>query len=152
MSLTRTLDATFLNGVANHPEVRPWLGTDGESFADLGVLLALPGAFALQNEHGGFVFTPTNEEGGYEFHTQFLPEGRGRKALAASLEAERMMFENFGARVLHTYVPHDNAAAFGLVRIAGFTRTHEDEANSYWALTRADWQARRDRASPRMNA
>lgn len=140
--MIRTKDASFLNTVANHPEVRPWLGTDGASYVDLGVLLALPGAFALQNEHGGFVFTPDGEEGEYEFHTQFLPEGRGRPALKAALLAEHLMFTRYGARVLKTYVPHENRAALGLVRLAGFSRTHGDETQSYWALTLEGWKAR----------
>ena len=70
MALVKTTDATFLNSVANHPDVRRWLGTDGESFVDLGVLLRLPGAFALQNEYGGFVFTLMGD-GHYEFHTRW---------------------------------------------------------------------------------
>lgn len=141
MRLERTTDATFLNTIANHPEVRPWLGTDGKSHVDLGVLLEVPGAFALINEFGGFVFIP--EGGGvYEFHTQFLPEARGRIALLAALEGERMMFEDYGAECVKTYVPHANKAALGLVRLAGFTRTHDDDDASYWALDRAEWEAR----------
>lgn len=141
VKLRFTRDATFLNTVANHPSVRPALGTDGESLCDLGVLLALPGAFALESEHGGFVFTLTND-GLYEFHTQFLPEGRGRHAMEAALEGCRAMFEDYGAPGLQTYVPHDNSAARWLVRFAGFSETNRDAEQSYWRLTREEWQAR----------
>lgn len=141
MTLTRTSDAAFLNQVANHPDVRPWLGTDGGSFVDVGVLLDLPGAFALTNEHGGFVFTP-DDDGVFEFHTQFLPSGRGRVALHAATEARDRMFAEFGASALRTYVPHGNVAARWLVRFAGFKQTHEDAEQSYWRLDRAEWEAR----------
>lgn len=140
MNLRFSRDATFLNTVANHPEVRPALG-EGESFCDLGVLLALPGAFALESEYGGFVFTPTGD-GCYEFHTQFLPEGRGRHAMEASFEGCRAMFEDYAAPALETYVPHGNVGARWLVRFAGFRETHRDNEQSYWRLTREDWQAR----------
>ena len=144
VSLTFTRDPSFLNTVANHPDVRPWRGTDWKSFFEIGVLLRQTGAFALQNEYGGFVATLTGD-GAYEFHTQFLPEGRGRKVLEAALEATRMMFEIYGAPALETYVPHDNLAAKWMVRFVGFDRTHEDADASYWRLTREAWQARRAR-------
>lgn len=141
MSLRFTTDPTFLNTVANHPDVRPWLGTDGASYVDLGVLMRLPGALALENEHGGFVFTMTGD-GAYEFHTQFLPEGRGRKGLEAAQAAAQIMFEEIGAPALQTYVPHENLGAKWLVRFVGFERTHEDAHNSYWCMTREAWEAR----------
>ena len=54
---------------------------DGESFVDVGVLLNLPGAFALTNEWGRVVFMLTGD-GVREFHTMFLPEGRGERRSA----------------------------------------------------------------------
>ena len=146
MTLARTTDATFLNQVANHPDVRPWLGTDGESFVDVGVLLNLPGAFALTNEWGGFVFMLTGD-GAYEFHTMFLPEGRGRRALRASLEACDLMFGAYGAPTLQTYVPHGNIAAKWLVKVVGFSGMHADAEQSYWRFTKAEWEARAPRAA-----
>lgn len=145
MILTR--DAAFLNSVANHPDVRPWLGTDGASPIDFAPLLARQGTFALVNEHGGFVFVSDDGGATYEFHTQFLPEGRGREALKAAHEAAQTMFGDIGVEELRTYVPHENRAALGLVRLAGFRRTHEDGDNSYWALDRAIWQARQPTAA-----
>lgn len=139
--MKRTKDAAFLNEVANHPDVRPWLGLDGKSEIDLTGLLDQPGNFALVNDHGGFVFM--HEGGGvYELHTQFLPSGRGRLAVSAALEIEFLMFTLYGATLLKTYVPHENRGALGLVRLAGFERTHEDSNSSYWALSKADWEAR----------
>lgn len=149
--MIRTRDATFLNQVANHPSVRPWLGTDGVSYVDLGILLALDGAFALINDVGGFVFIPKGE-GEYEFHTQFLPEGRGRRVFEASREAQRIVFGEDGAKAVHTYVPHPNRAARGLAIMSGFTQTGADDQNTYWTLTREAWEARHGGSLPTMKA
>lgn len=147
--LTFTRDATFLNEVANHPDVRPHLGGDNEtgstqSQIDLGPFLAREGNFALVNQWGGFIFEHEGE-GVFNFHTEFLPDGRGRRAFAAAIEAEREMFETHGAHVLKTYVPRENLAALGLVRIVGFTQTHQTAEATYWALTKAEWKARRSK-------
>lgn len=48
--ITETRNATFLNKVANDPDVRPWLLGEGE--LDLGPLLADPANYGLQCEAG----------------------------------------------------------------------------------------------------
>jgi hypothetical protein len=113
----RTLDAARLNAVANHPEVRPWLG--GRGPLSLDALAADPGNYALEAEHGGWVFV-RHEPGVYELHTLFLPAGRGRACLAAWREAERFMWTATDAREIVTRVPAHNAGAFMAARICGF--------------------------------
>lgn len=138
-----TTDMARLNEVANHPEVRPWLGGDGASPIDYTIAIErYPGTFAIVFECGGFVFVP-HEGGELEFHTQFLPEGRGRIALDCAREAMAWLFSDGGWTALKTYVPHSNKAALGLVRLCGFERTHDDDANSYWCLKVEAWKARR---------
>lgn len=141
MTLTLSEDPEFLNSVANHPEVRGWIGAKEGEAVDLGALFRQPGAFALVNAHGGFVFTMTGD-GGLEFHTMFTPEGRGRHAMDAALEALPILFDEHYAPYLETYVPHGNVAAKWLVKFAGFSKTREDDRQSYWRLTRNDWKAR----------
>lgn len=141
-----TTDMAHLNAIANHPNVRPWLGGDGASLIDYSLARErYPGTFALIFDHGGFVIVP-KPNGVLEFHTQFLPEGRGRIALACANKAADWLFGEYGATALETYVPHANKAALGLALIFGFERTHDDDANSYWRMTAERWEARRSRA------
>lgn len=141
MRLAFTEDPAFLNRVANHPDVRPWMGATDDAEIDLGALFHQPGAFALVNDHGGFVFNMTGD-GGLQFHTMFLPEGRGKPAMEAAFEALGILFDTHFAPYLETYVPHGNVAAKWMVKFAGFSKTHEDKQQSYWRLTRNDWKAR----------
>lgn len=117
MLLRRTYEATFLNYVANHPDVRPWLGTDGKSRIEFGPLIEA-GAVALINRDGGFLFAPKGD-GVFEVHTQFLPSGHG-KAWAVAREAVAFMFGVIGAAKIVTDVPEDNAPAFQLALRTGF--------------------------------
>jgi hypothetical protein len=115
--IRRTLDARRLNAVANHPDVRPWIGGTGE--LDLTAIVADPANFALEAEHGGWVFV-RHEAGTYELHTLFLPQGRGRACLRAWREAERFMFAATDAREIVTRVPANNAGAAFAARLCGF--------------------------------
>lgn len=135
-----SLDAEFLNRVANHPEVRPWLGA-GDAIDFCKLFEADSEAFALVNEHGGVILIHKGD-GEYEFHTMFLPSGRGRAAVRAGAEILSLMFGRYSAMAMKTYVPHDNRAALGLVRLCGFRQTHADAENSYWVMSREQWQTR----------
>lgn len=117
MKLKRTMDATFLNGVANHPDVRPWLGGDG--VLDLTDAIADPNNVALQGEHGGFVGVKL-EPGVYECHSLFLPEGRGTAAKEAMAEGLRYMFVQTDCLQVVTKCPAGNGAALGAARTMGF--------------------------------
>jgi len=117
MLLKRTMDATFLNGVANHPDVRPALG--GEGKLDQGPLLANPENVALEGEHGGFVAIKL-APGLYECHSMFLPEGRGKAAQAAMEEGLRYLFTQTDCGQVVTKCPETNGAAKGAARAMGF--------------------------------
>lgn len=117
--LRRTMDATALNIVANHPEVRPWLG--GEGVLDLSGLLSNPQNVGFVSEHGGFVAHGL-DLGLYEAHSLFLPEGRGEESRRAMQEACQYMFTATDCTELVTKVPGDNPAAAGLARMGGFEK------------------------------
>lgn len=104
--MIRTFDAKFVNGIVNHPEVRPFVGGDGESFIDLASVLADGKNICLMDEHGGFMATWTAPDT-YELHTFILPAGRGRKAYANARELLSTLKANFGALHIWTRVPHD---------------------------------------------
>lgn len=113
--LTRAMDADFLNLVANHPAVRPWLLGDGP--ADLAPLIADPRNVALVTEDGGFVFT-AGRLGDFEVHTLFLP-GAASPLLAAHAAAA-FIFCNTDAMRIVTKCPHGNVRARALADAIGF--------------------------------
>jgi hypothetical protein len=112
----RTLDGSFLTEVANHPEVRPWLG--GEGFLDLRPAIATPENIALQFVGGGFVFHRIGE-GLYEAHSLFLPAHRGSEAVRCLRAALRYMFTATDCMEILSRVPDGNLAADGFARLAG---------------------------------
>jgi hypothetical protein len=146
----RTLDPTFLNTVANHPEVRPWIGGVGP--IDLTSTLADSANFALQTDDGGWVFV-RHEPAIYELHTLFLRRGRGRACVTAWREASRYMFCATDCREIVTKVPVNNLGAAFAAQKCGFAeRFSRDGAFvdpqgalhevSYQALTLDAWVAR----------
>lgn len=116
--LKRTMDAAFLNGVANHADVRPWLG--GQGALDLTEAVADPANIALQGEFGGFVAIKL-EQGVFECHSMFLPEGRGPLAKAAMAEGLRYLFVQSDCIQVVTKCPAGNGAALGAARGMGFS-------------------------------
>lgn len=115
--IRRTLDPAFLNTVANHPDVRPWL--QGEGPLDLSSVIGNPANIALQAAQGGWVLQNLSP-GVYEVHSMFLPEGRGsavKKALAAALD---YVFSATDCRQIVTRLPAGNVRAAALGKIAGF--------------------------------
>lgn len=115
--LKRTLDATLLNAVSNHPEVRPGMGY-GDGPLDFAPALANPDNVALVNAHGGWVFVKLGP-GYYEAHSQFLPEGRTSSLVIDLREALRYLFCVTDCTEIVTRVPDDNKGALGLARAAG---------------------------------
>ncbi len=138
--MIRTLDATFLNSVANHPEVHPWLGAPGE--IDLAPFVSDPKHFALVNEGGGFLLI-CHEPGVYEVHSQFLPNHR-RQTIKAMRDGFDYMFINTDCHTVLTQVPDNNVAAAALARHAHFRPMFRREetprgSTAFMALTIDQW-------------
>lgn len=145
--IRRTLDPAFLNAVANHPEVFPWLGASGDEI-DIAPLVENPQNIAISAQHGGWILVRL-EPGVYELHTMFLPEGRGKAYLSASKEAMRYLFACTDATEILTKCPDNNGAARMAAATAGFKeRFRRDGAwidgsgVSYQGLTIEDWRER----------
>ncbi len=113
----RTMNAGFLNTIANHPEVRPWLGGVGP--LDLTDVLADANNYAFQSEFGGLICEKL-DTGLYEIHSLFLPEGKGAAAFKVMDETLRYMFVHTECQEIVTKVPDDNIAALGAARAKGF--------------------------------
>lgn len=145
--MRRTLDATFLNEVANHPEVFPWIGSAQDS-VDLTPTISNPANIALEADGGGWVLIRL-EPGVYELHTLFLPEGRGRAYFAQAREAIRYVFVNTDATEILTKCPDSNKAAGMAAGVIGFKERFRREGVwadgagiSFRSLTIEDWRER----------
>lgn len=145
--ITRTLDGTFLTSVANHPDVRPYIGP-GDEALDLTQIISNPSNIALEAEGGGWVLVNLLP-GVYELHTLFLPEARGKAYFRAAREALRWLFTTTDCLEVLTRCPDDNPGARMAASMVGFReRFRRDGAwaegvgVSYQALTFDDWVSR----------
>lgn len=148
VDVRRTLDASRINDLANHPQVRPFIGHPDAGPLDFTNALADPRNIALVFEHGAFLFAHL-DPGRYEMHTFTLPQGRGAGVLAAAESAFRYMFVETDCAELLTKVPASNKPADLMARRAGFlpvfTRASAWEDGSdlvFFTLTFEGWSAR----------
>lgn len=104
----RNFDADYLNLIANHPGVRPFLGGSGE--IDLTPVISDPNNYCFLGNHGGFVVM--NIHGNvYECHTIFHPEQRIRNTLELMKIATEYMFVKTDCVEIVTKIPVFNKAA-----------------------------------------
>lgn len=137
-------DAQLLNRVVNDPSV-----FDDVSFGLPGPLDCTPlltdGNYFFANEHGGFLLVAQGA-GIYEAHTQFLPDGRGRKALLATKEVQEFMFTQTDCVEIRTDCPHGNEKAAVMAQWAGMRRVCIKELMGVpcdvYAITKEDWLCR----------
>lgn len=143
----RTLDGTHLTHVANHPDVRPFLG--GTAVLDLAGLVEDPANITIETANGGLIGVAIGA-GRYDVHTLFLPEGRGAEAShAMSLMAE-YMFSVTDCVEGRTTVPVVNRGAALAARRAGFELRYTSElpwgdshtGAEFFALTIERWALR----------
>lgn len=113
VALQRSTDAEFVNALANHASVRPFIGGDISQPLDLTEAVEHPLNVVLMGEHGGFIMA-WSAPGVFEVHTMILPEGRGEWAAEAAGLARDTMFDTFGAEKLWTRVEEgaDNVIAY----------------------------------------
>jgi hypothetical protein len=134
MMLERTFDYEKFDAVINHPSVLPFVNMGFENLPSCAPLVQDQRNVCLMNEHGGFMFLQFAPDQ-YDVHTMFLPSGRGKKALHAALEAKQIMFNDYHARRLVTFVPHDNDAARHLAEAAGFVMDRESQCMGIDGIT-----------------
>lgn len=112
--LRRTLDPAVFDRVANHPDVRPWLGGSGElSFA---ATLSDPANIALCCDAGGWLLT-RHESGVYEAHSLFLPGTADVPAMA--MAGFEYLFTATDCVEVVSKVPLANRPALGLANAVG---------------------------------
>lgn len=119
--MRRSLLAEPFNILANHPEVRAWLG-GGSGPLDLTALVTDPEnhCFLTDSQKGGYIYHK-RAVGLYEVHTLSLPDGRGRDLLKARDQSLAAMFLKTDALEIVTIVPDGNYGAARWSAHAGFT-------------------------------
>lgn len=145
LTVCRTFDPAFLNGVMNHPEVRPYIGGATEGPIDCAPVVLNEANFALCNEFGGFLCEGYGN-GVYEAHSQFLPEGRGEASRRAMMDAIRYLFTRTDAHQILGKFPKDNEAIIKFGTKGGYRPLFErDDAllgpTIYMAINLEHWAA-----------
>lgn len=123
--ISRAQDATQLNAILNHPQVRPWVANTGDGILDMSMVVADTRNIILMGEHGGCAFLFV-QPGVYEVHTQVLPQGRGAWTRALTEACMRHMFTRSDAYEIVTRIPAGHIAAKAAAEAQGmrheFTR------------------------------
>ena len=148
-------DPAFWEAVASHPALAGVL--HGVAPATIGQLAGLPSMLPLAAEHGGFLFGAMDGFGFVrELHTLFTPEGWGREAVNAGVEALEVLFDG-PCELVVTYEQEDNRRSraprgFGFTMAGGDFRETAFGPLRVWLLTRSAWLASpmKERASCRL--
>lgn len=141
--LAENRDPAFWKMIASHPSVTPYLnGLDVSVFDDI---LGQESVTPLASKHGGFLFITRDGWGRVrELHTLFTPEGWGREAHMAALEAIETIFVRDCDAII-TYADESNyrtqpPRSFGFRPCA--TAFENDHGRwRTWMVTRDAWEA-----------
>jgi len=125
IGVQRTLDGRRLTAIANHPDVRPWLG-GGDEPIDMVPLVENPGNLTFETASGGVLCVGLGA-GRYDVHSMFLPDGRGAEALDAMTAVADYMFTTTDCIEGRTTVPMLNRAALVAARRAGFEQRYTSQ-------------------------
>ncbi len=136
-------DPAFWEAVASHPALEGVL--HGVSPQMVGRIAAMPAMLPMAAAHGGFLFGAMDGFGFVrELHTLFTPEGWGREAITAGIEALNLLFEG-PCQAVATYEVGDNPRSrpprrFGFAVAGEFCETPFGSLR-LWLLTRVAWSA-----------
>ena len=147
-----TKDAAFVNMVANDPYVHAgaFAGREGV-VEDLSEVLCV--ATCLRWKDAGlFMLIPTDEYGGYNVHTMFLPTTRHTEVAKAVSEGFYTMFIADDAMEITTSACSSNQPAVRLSNNSGFRLRYyspsnvvEGETDYFYSIDILDWILSQDR-------
>lgn len=139
--MIRTNNPEFLEAIANHPDVRRWLGGDPSVPIRLAQVLADPNSYALVNHEGGFLVHQL-APGQYECHTIYHPGHSNPRGVVRTMqEAFEFMFVETNCVEVVTKIHEDNHQAARLADIAGFTERFVRNGVSFRNVTLDMWAA-----------
>jgi len=140
------MNVEHFNRIANHADVRRFLGGDGP--IELGPIVEDSQNYCFQTAHGGFILWHLGS-GRYDVHPLFTPEGRGEEARRAMAQVASYMFARTDCTEGRTTVPRGNRPADVLARRGGFElrfemermpwRQGETTAAAFLSLTLERW-------------
>lgn len=141
----RTMNWRDLEDVANHPEVRPYLGGEGEiGLRDL-ILKPSTFAFTLQTPEGpapimGGFLVHWSSDGVYEVHSMFYPGSPYRDIVRFMRSCIQHMFVETDCVTLTTKMPRPvNKRIHALGWAAGFHEVFTSEGYSYQNIPLDRW-------------
>lgn len=108
-------DAERINAVANHPEIRPFIGP-GDAL-DMSEAVSRPENWFLMGEHGGFALIWSAPKV-YEVHTFIKRSGRGRWAYKAAADMIAFATDS-GAAMLWTRIHPEHRPTISFARHFG---------------------------------
>lgn len=136
-------DPEFWERIVSHPAIQPTLlGFGPDLVAELCVS---PRALPFAARHGGYIFIRLDAAGfACELHSLFTPEGWGREAHQAGIEAAGAIWRR-DFQIIQTLETTANPRSrpprsFGFRPAGAFRPTPAGDAR-LWTLSRADWSA-----------
>lgn len=148
MRIVRDQTGEVINGIFNHPTVRPLIMND-ERYLDLSKIASDPRGYALIGTPawGAYILFPV-VEAVYELHVGVMPEGRGEWALDLSASTIEYMFCATDALELMTRIPQGAMGSLALARRFGLRERWRCPRTLYrgqevpytvYSLTMFDW-------------
>lgn len=131
--MRRATSPEFLESVANHPAVLPYIGGNGQPFK-AGESWA--NTVALEWDEGGIVFLRT-APGVYSAHFVFLPKTRDIPAKCA--EALRYMFTRTPCHTVTGKTPLHLKHAVRAAQAGGMRHLFDCDGHAYSRLTAREW-------------
>lgn len=133
--MKRTYSADFINKILSHPAVKG--GAKVLDGIDLSAFAESPENIFLVNDYGGFILLKVYPNT-YEWHSQFLPEGRGPAVRECARESLDYVFTYTDAERLVTKAYKDNPAS---IKLAGEFMDQRGETPDYvyFDLLYSDW-------------
>ena len=136
----RERNARRLNRVANHPEVRPYIGGPLAGKLDFTAVVQDPRNILLMSQHGGMVFHQLSP-GIYDAHIAVVPEGRGKWALNMTRACFHWMFTRTDALEIMARIPKGNVAARAMATAMGMKPSFATQSCSVLSITVQQWAA-----------
>jgi len=121
--LERSFDIDRINAVANHADVRPFIGPSSLGELDFTDAVQFDKNWFLMGEHGGYVLA-WSAPNVYEVHVMVLPEGRGKWAAKARRSMLDYAVEN-GAETLWARIAPNAPSVSMYARRGGMQPTGE---------------------------
>jgi RimJ/RimL family protein N-acetyltransferase len=147
--LKRVFKAEKVNKIINDPTIRPFVVFGDQDYLDFSELAANKENYFLVNKYGAIIYNKI-EDGIYEIHIHFLPEGRGKYAFDSISESIDYMFSNANCEIIIADIISYNRPSKFMARRLGANYVDTDKAvylqdGKMWDvdnfyLTKEKWQ------------